>query len=303
MALVRLRDIGDATFFGDESGSMGCPRSATITLDSEILRAKCGAAISERYQGITSLSIEISIETLDPFADIHPGDFATFGITIPGAVDGSGLPGIGIGITVAGVVTGTVRRFVRNDLSNGTYTLRGISADGITCPITFLDGVPAIDSGAGPSDFIRDIVSFDFDDGKITADDFCPESIEMTEAAELIEDSCQGQLWPTYVGVTGLNVTVTATGKGVKHGFDGGSSAFTCLGRKGRIEVEVAVGSDVDCASLTPSSDIAIVARANVTSMTITATSGEISTISLTWVGHGEAGEFTDESKRAYVFV
>lgn len=300
MALVRLRDVGPVTFV---AASLGCPRSATITLDSEILRAKCGAAISERYQGITALSVEAVVETYDPFSDHHPGDSGVLSIGIPGALSTSGFPDptSGITITIVGTITNVVRRISRNDLATGTYTIRGESADGITCPIEIATGADE-ETGGVISDFVRDIVDFKFDGSAITRDDFCPESVEITEATSLIEDSCQGELWPTYVGITGLNATVTATGKGVKHAFDGATAGATCLGRKGRIEVSVATGSGEDCASLIPGK-FGHIDRANVTSLSITATHGEIATISLTWTAHGEAGEISDIAKRARFII
>jgi hypothetical protein len=245
LAVTRLRDVGNVTIDGDP---LGCAQSATITLDSEVLRARCGFAISERYQGITGLSLEAVIETLNPFADFHPGDFGILVVEIPSADPASGLPGLPDKLTMEGVITNVVRRFVRNELSTGTYTFRGISSDGIECPILYEPSAGGgVISLGEPEDFIRDIRTFTFA-GCITTEEFCAESVEITEATELIEDSCQGQLWPTYVGITGLNVTVTATGKGIFHAFDCAAGAVpgfsTCLGSKGIIEIGVDSGQE-----------------------------------------------------------
>ena len=300
-SVSRLRDVGRVTLAvgtgGGEGVSLGCATSLTVTLDSEVLRARCGYAVSERYQGITGLSLEAVIETLNPFIDVHPGGFGTLTFEILGASGPTGLPFAGTGITgtVTGVLTNVTRRFVRNELSTGSYTFRGVSSEaaalpGITCPLTLADGVASTSSPGAPSDFIRDIREFKFDEC-ITTALFCGEDAEITEATELIEDSCQGQLWPTYVGITGLNITVTATGKGVKHAFDCAAGGTTCLGRKGEIEIGVSVGSDTDCAAIVDDGRAIKVKRANVTSLTITATHGEIATISLTWTAHGTETE------------
>ena len=155
-----------------------------------------------------------------PFvAGVHPGFSDDLGIFVPGAIFGSGLPSDGALISVEDVVlTSKTVRFERNSLATGSYTFRGVSIAGV-CPVGIAEGVsigtPA--EPAGPGDFIRDIADFGFvgGSGTIVADDFCPESFEATEDSELIEDSCQGELWPSYVGITGLNVTATITGKGV----------------------------------------------------------------------------------------
>jgi len=303
MPVERLRDVGRVVLGTDD---LGCVQSATITLDSEILRARCGAAISERYQGITGLTVEAVIEALDPFiVGLHPGSTGSLSIFIPGTLTTTGVPEDGVDIfIVAGTLVSKAMRFERNSLATATWTIRGFSPVG-DCPIAIFDAaIPDPATGAGPSDFIRDIGDFTFSGGSgtILADDFCPESFEATEGSELIEDSCQGELWPSYVGITGLNVTATAVGKGVKDAFEKAGTVDSCLGSKGELSFDVFVGSDDDCASLVPGGELCI-ERANITSLTITATHGQIATISLTWTAHGEAGEIGDVSKRAIVGV
>lgn len=309
--VTRLRDVGDILLRLDGSisvtgDSLGCAQSVGLSLDSEILRARCGAAISERYQGVTSTSLEVVSETLDPCADFHPGDSGELSIVLPGAPSTSGIPTVGDLLTVNGTITNVVRRFPRNELATGSYTFRARSIDGVTCPITYVAGSGTLGvDGVTASTFVRDISSFEFTSSgnDIDSDAFCPESVEITEATELIEDSCQGQIWPTYVGITGLNVSVTATGKGVKHGFDAATGGTTCVCNKGFLEMSVAVGDENDCAALTSLNKTIRVNNASIVGFSIDASTGEIATITLEFVGHGSAGELTDPTLRAVAVI
>lgn len=319
--LLRFRDVGDVTIIsgsfcdaGTSLTRLGCVNSITIALGSDVLRGRCGAAISERYQGLTNLSAEITIETNNPFINLHPGDEITFSFQVPEALFGVPTPGIVITVFKA-VVTTHSGRVEKDSLGSGTYVLRAVSPDGITCPISIADDTgTSVGSDAAPGDFIRDVADFTFSDASgglvLSSVNFCIRSFEFSENSELLEDSCQGALWPEYVGISGLNTTVSVTGRGIKTAFEelgvdaaslgsvlGGS---TCLGRKGTITFSALFGSDESCVGAEAGAPCEV-RNVNVNEVNFTFTSGEIAEATVSWTGHGEAGEVDDCDKRAIV--
>lgn len=310
MPVKRFRDVGEVTF--DGTTTIECVNSVTIALGSDVLRGRCGSAVSERYQGLTNLNVEITVESADPFVDIHPGDRGSMIFFIPGTPSDTGLPGDGLSLIILdAVVTTHSGRIEKDALATGTYVFRGVSLDGVSTPLEITEDEPIADhlDSSTASSFIRDISDFEFDptgdgaEGGLDSDDFCPRSFEFSENSELIEDSCQGEIWPTYVGISGLNLTATVTGRGIVPALEDlggptGTGGDLGLGKKGTITFSALVGSDENCADLESGGTVTL-SNMNVNEVTITATHGEIAEASVSWTGHGVAGDETDETKRA----
>lgn len=289
MALERFRDAGSVIFAGF---TLGCINSVTVAYGSDVLRGRCGGAISERYQGLTNLNVEVTVESSNPFVDIHPGKKGALIIDFPSADPLTGLPGV-TGMILSGdaVLTTHAGRVTKDEIGSGTYTFRGISTGaeaGLSPPFAVTSGASG-SSGGAPKDFIRDIKSFSFDGSfaTIISSEFCVRSFEFSENSELIEDACQGELWPTYVGVSGLNLTATVTGRNLRKVEAGGERG---LGSKGKITFDVLTGSEEDCASLVPGGKVEM-DRMNINEINLSASTGEMGEISISFTGHGEVGE------------
>jgi hypothetical protein len=295
---TRFRDV-DKVVFG--STEIKCVNSVTVAFGSDVLRGRCSAAISERYQGLSNLSVEVTVEAGDPFLPIHPGDKGEIVFVIPGAIATSGIPSDGIEVTVDSCVCTTHSGRVEKDaLASGTYVFRGQSPDGLSSPVVIGFGSPSDDDEIGPSSFIRDIASFvwaPLAGPGLTDSDFCPRSFEFSENSELLEDSCQGALWPEYVGITGLNLTASVTGRGIDVGVAAAGEDHG-LGAKGSVSFTVSVGSDEDCTSLEPGGGV-VLDNMNVNEVSFTATSGDFGEITISWVGHGASGELATVGLRA----
>jgi len=182
-------------------------------------------------------------------------------------------------------LTGRSGRITKDELASGTYTFRARSSDGLTIPVV-VGGAGAPFEPADATTFIRDIKSFAFSgDPGISPGDVCVRSFEFSENAELLENQCQGELFPTYVGITGLNLEATAVFRDVVVQSPAGGLT---LGSKGTITMSALAGSTTSCIDLTPSGSVKM-ENMNINESTITARHGDFAEVSVSWTGHGTA--------------